>query len=318
MKHAAHASWSTRAADLTEKPGRRVLRTASSLLAIAAVIAVLGPFIFSQNSTETSQDRNETAQTDTTLAPPTKEFMIAGYGGMPYTYDSDVSIEAPGSHDFTAKDVEWEGKPFKAPIYYGVRIVRWLEGGATGAMLDFTHSKTIARLSKETSFTGTINGAPAPEKAKLGDIFRRLEASHGHNMLTLNGLLRLPSIGPRFFPYIGIGGGVSLPHSEVQMKTAPGRTYEYQYTGPAFQGLIGIEFRIPRMSYFFEYKFTFASYQMPLTHRDGTLLIFDIWRQLKRAWAGELPPGGYLSTLLASHEGIAGLGVRLGAQPAAN
>ena len=48
------------------------------------------------------------------------------------------------------------------------------------------------------------------------------------------------------------GSGVSLPHSEVQMKTERGRTYEYQYTGPALQALIGLEFRVPRMSYFLE------------------------------------------------------------------
>ncbi len=77
-------------------------------------------------------------------------------------------------------------------------------------------------------------------------------------MLTLNGLFRLPSIGLRLHPYVGIGAGVALPHSEVQMVKDPGRTYEYQYAGPVGQALIGIEFRVPRMSYFFEYKFTLA------------------------------------------------------------
>jgi lipid A oxidase len=140
------------------------------------------------------------------LAPPGAEWMFAGYSGVPYTYPSDVTLVKKGVHDFTAKDVAWDGKPFVNPIYYGARIVRFGEG-RTGAMLDFTHSKTIARLQEEADFVGTLNGAPAPARATLRDIFRRLEASHGHNMLTLNGLFRLPSIGPRFQPYVGLAFG---------------------------------------------------------------------------------------------------------------
>ena len=210
-------------------------------------------------------------------------------------------------HNFTVKDVDWDGKPFEKPIYYGVRIVRWFDGGRTGTMLDFTHSKTIAPLDAEKTFSGTIDGTPAPESAKLGDVFRRLEASHGHNMLTLNGLFRLPSIGLRLHPYVGIGAGVALPHSEVQLIEDPGRTYEYQYAGPVGQALIGIEFRIPRMSYFFEYKFTLASYQMPLTHQDGDILFtrplasvqaLDVGARSRRAASS--------GRNLVSHQGIAG------------
>jgi hypothetical protein len=135
-------------------------------------------------------------------------------------------------------------------------------------------------------------------------------------MLTLNGLWRLPSLNARLSPYVGIGAGVSLPHSEVQMKSERGRTYEYQYTGPALQALIGLEFRVPRMSYFLEYKFTFAQYEAPLTHRDGSILFVDLWRQWSRWWAGDAPPGGFISTLLASHQVLGGLGVRVGTAPA--
>lgn len=300
------------------KPKASLFDAASSLAAMAAVAIVLGSSLIAQSPAEPAGTESErSAPEPSTLAPPTSEFMFGGYAGAQYTYPSDVTVHKEGLHDFTAKQVPWDGEPFENPIYYGARIVRWFGGGRTGAMIDFTHSKVLARLAEEAAFSGTINGEPAPERAKLGDIFRRLEATHGHNMLTLNGLFRLPDLGFRLYPYVGAGVGINLPHSEVQMMKDPGRTYEYQMTGPAAQALIGIEFRIPRMSYFFEYKFTLASYQMPLTHRDGSILFVDLWRQFSRWLSGEAPPGGFLWTNLISHQGIAGLGVRVGAAPAA-
>ncbi len=253
-------------------------------------------------------------------APPTKEMMVAFYGGAPYTYPSQVTLKKEGVHDLTVDGVEWRGEPFTDPIYYGVRVVNWFESGRTGGMLDFTHSKTIGELDKEVDFSGILNGKEAPGKGKLGDVFRRLEASHGHNMLTLNGLLRLANLHPRLSPYVGIGAGVNLPHSEIQLMKGGGRTYEYLYTGPAAQVLIGIEFRVPRMSYFFEYKFTFANYNVPLSELDGTKigLFADLYRQAARWWSGEPPPGGYVAKNLISHQLIGGLGVRFGAtKPAA-
>jgi hypothetical protein len=244
-----------------------------------------------------------------TLAPPGSEFMFAGYGGVPYTYQSDVVIKKDGLHDVTVRNVAWDGKPFVNPIYYGARIVRFGEG-RLGTMLDFTHSKALARLDEDAAFEGTLNGAPAPERAKLRDIFRKLEASHGHNMLTLNGLLRLPGITARIQPYVGLGAGVSLPHSEVQFAKADKRTYEYQVAGPVGQALIGLELRTARVSYFFEYKFTFAPYEMPLSEREGSWLPLDLWNQFRDWLSGTEPPGGRLTTTYASHQGIFGLGIR--------
>ncbi len=244
-----------------------------------------------------------------------REWLVAAYGGVPYTYDSDVRIMNIGKHDFTVRDVEWQGQPFTNPIYYGVRIARWLGHGRMGSMLDFTHSKAISRRDQEARFEGTLAGKPAPEKALIGDIFNKLEASHGHNMLTLNGLLRLPSFSLRVSPYVGIGAGVSLPHSEVHVKGDPARTYEYQMAGPVAQALFGIELRLARMSYFLEYKFTFADYRMPLSERDGYVLPTDLWAQFQRWWRGTEPPGGWAETQFTSHQVIGGLGVRLPAAP---
>ena len=88
---------------------------------------------------------------------------------------------------------------------------------------------------------------------------KKLEFSHGHNMLMLTGLVRLPGIGPRLSPYAGLGGGVLLPHTEVELAQGNHpRTYEYNYAGPTGQALVGLEIRLSRMSFFVEYKFTYA------------------------------------------------------------
>lgn len=245
------------------------------------------------------------------------EVMIAAYTGAPYTYPSYVDVKTPGVHDFTAKDVEWIGEPFDNPIYYGVRIARWGKSTRTGWMLDFTHSKAIAESTQTLNLEGTLDGAPAPDGKAIRDVFDKLEASHGHNMLTLNALLRLPSWGMRVHPYVGLGAGVSLPHSEVDFKGNDKRTYEYQYTGPAAQGLFGLEFRFARTSYFLEYKFSFAPYDIPLSERNGSLLIFDLWNQARDWWQGTPPPGGRLKTDFASHQVIGGLGVRIVPTPVA-
>lgn len=260
---------------------------------------------------------NPAALSETALALSNAGYVFAAYTGAPYTHPSDVTVKSPGRHDFTAKDIEWLGEPFENPIYYGIRVARW-SAGRTGTMLDFTHSKAVAERTQVLDIEGTVNGAAAEPGKKIKQVFQKLEASHGHNMLTLNGLLRLPSLPvSRLTPYVGAGAGVSLPHSEVHFAGDKKRTYQYQYAGPAGQVLFGLELRIARMTYFLEYKFTVAPYTMPLTEQEGYLLITDLWRQFQRWWSGSEPAAGWLSTTFASHQVIGGLGVRVAPTPAA-
>jgi hypothetical protein len=106
---------------------------------------------------------------------------------------------------------------------------------------------------------------------------------------------------------------VLLPHTEVKLTNGDSRTYEYNYAGPAGQALIGLEFRLSRMSVFLEYKFTYAQYEAPLSQMNGSWLILDIWRQFQRWMNGEEPPGGHVSTQLSSHQLVGGLAVRFAA-----
>jgi lipid A oxidase len=283
---------------------------AGRTLEITAAIAAMGLLVLAAALPEDRDGAIGAAnQGPAASYAPGRETVFGAYLGAPYHYPSDFHFQKTGRHDLTIKDVEWFTLPFKNPLYYGARIQRWMDGGVFGTMVDFTHSKAYAPMQDVKTMQGTFDGKPAPDKAKVEDFFDRLEFTHGHNMLTLNGLMRFANFG-RFAPYAGLGAGISLPHSEVHAITDPARTYEYQYTGPNAQALLGIEFRLNTGSVFIEYKFTIANYTAPITHRDGSWLPIDMWRQFSRWWSGAEPPGGWASTRLTSHQVIGGFYVR--------
>ncbi len=237
---------------------------------------------------------------------------IGGYGGVSYTYPDIVRIKREDD-EVTARDFNWIGKPFEAPVYYGARIWRWNPLGRFGHMVDFTHAKAIADPTAVAKFTGSHNGKALPASAPVKDVFAKLEFSHGHNMLTYNGLFRLGAFFGWLKPYVGAGAGVSLPHSEIGYASSNTRTYEYHFAGFAGQGLAGVEIDLGRTSLFLEYKFTYAPHDIPLSHEPtGDLLVTDLWRQFSAWWRGEKPPGGRLSVNLVSHHGIAGVMVKTG------
>lgn len=311
MRASLALTWST-SASLSERGGAQ--RWIDAISAIAAMVAILAaaalpdPRGRDQNAVENADQLARAALAER-VRYKGGETLIAAYTGSPYTYASDLHIARPGT-DMTVHGIDWEGKPFDDPIYYGARVARWLTGSNLGTMIDFTHSKAYAPLEQEVRLSGTKDGAALPEHAKVGDVFHKLEFTHGHNMLTLNLLWRLPSLGSFVCPYVGLGLGAALPHTEVQIKGTHGRTYEYQYVGPAAQLLVGVELRVPRLSYFTEYKFTAAAYSAPLENRDGGLLPLDLLHQFNRWLSGEPPAGGWATTTLVSHQVIGGMGLR--------
>ncbi|MEQ1616023.1 MAG: hypothetical protein ABL904_24965 [Hyphomicrobiaceae bacterium] len=245
-----------------------------------------------------------------------REIMAGGYLGMTYTRPSTVTITNPGRTAMTVGGVDWVGLPFKSPIYYGARIAHWPAAARFGTLLDFTHAKAIAPADDEVTLTGTHDGKALPPRAKVGDIFKHFEFSHGHNMLTLNALTRLGFF--RIQPYAGVGAGISLPHTEIGFRSENGRTYEYQYAGLVGQALAGLEIRLGGASVFLEYKLSYSPYDVPLSGVvNGWLLVTDVWRQFKAWLAREAPPGGRLSTPLLTHHGIGGVMVRVTAAQAA-
>lgn len=286
------------------------------VLALSAmtIVAAVQPEVDDHNATANQAVAGIGATWRDHLLDPARA--IGGYGGISYTYPDTVRIKRQDG-DVTASDFDWIGQPFKAPIYYGARVWRWNPLGRVGTMVDFTHAKAIANPDTVAKFSGSHSGKPLPATAPVKDVFSKLEFSHGHNMLTYNGLFRLGSLFGWLRPYAGAGAGVSLPHSEIGYAKENVRTYEYHFAGFAGQGLAGLEIDLGQTSLFLEYKFTYAPHDIPLSHEPtGDLLVTDLWRQFNAWWGGEKPPGGRLSVNLVSHHGIAGVMVKTG-RPAA-
>lgn len=238
---------------------------------------------------------------------------IGFYSGLAHTQPATITVTGNNDGAVTISDFDWIGKPFDNPIYYGVRIRRWNPLGMFGSMIDVNHAKAIADKESVATLTGAHNGEPLPAKAKIRDAFSHLEFSNGHNMVTYNGLLKLGWLFGRVRPYVGAGAGVSLPHTEFGFRGDEARTYKYQFGGFVGQGVAGIEVDLGRTVLLFEYKFTYAPMDVPLSHAwKAPVMITDLWTQFDRWWRGIEPPGGRLQVDLLSHHGIAGVMVKTG------
>jgi len=220
------------------------------------------------------------------------DLQLGVYGGPAYTGASDLNLVQPGGTDMTFRDVAWEGKPFRRPPYYGYRAIYW-PSDCYGVMLDFTHIKAIAIKDRPVQQSGFKDGDHVPPQAPVSATLKRLEFTHGYNLLTLNALRRGAPRGPNLIPYAGLGLGVAIPHVEVQRTDPPqsARTDEYQITGPALQALGGIEWRFGRrLSLFVEFKLSCAMIR------------------------GDLVGGGKVTTNLCTHQVLAGPAVHLRAR----
>ena len=220
---------------------------------------------------------------------------LGAYLGPAYTSRSSLNLVQPGGTDMTFGDIAWEGKPFRPPPYYGYRAIHWLSD-RYGVMIDFTHIKAIAIKNRQGQQSGFKDGDHVPTQAPVSATLKRLEFTHGYNLLTLNALRRASMRGPNLIPYAGVGLGIAIPHVEVQRAGKPQstRTYEYQITGPALQLLGGIEWRLGRrLSLFVEYKLTCAMIR------------------------GDLVGGGKVTTNLCTHQVPVGIAVHLRVRAAA-
>jgi hypothetical protein len=306
---------------------------------LVAMAAILASFAAAWMSVEpNAPDRRMPAATSAAgeqarrTGRPGREILIAGYAGGPLYHRSDVHLVRPGGTDLTLKGLGWDGDALYFPIDGGIRSVEWW--GSLGFMVDFLHNKAISRLGRgahgrkladpviETvDAEGAIGGKPAPAQIKLTDVLERFEFTHGHNTLIFTGMIRPFALTPSVRPYFGAGFGFAIPHVEVWF---PGgkkedRTNEYQYAGPAAQGLAGIEFRRGNWSYVLEYKLMWASIEGALTGDESFLNFMmpgDLARQFMRWWKGEEPRLGRFETTLTAHTLVGGAGYWWQVRPA--
>lgn len=163
---------------------------------------------------------------------------VSFYGGAQTASASDVSIRDPqiGADDFS---IDWEGRPFEAPYYFGVRATRW-QTPTFGFGLDFARNKAY------------------PPDGSLPAGYDVLEFGDGLNTLTINAYRRWNNVVGDVSPYVGGGIGVAVPVVEVSNGTS--ETLGYQLTGPAATVVAGASIPISdQWSVFGEYKGTYSS-----------------------------------------------------------
>jgi lipid A oxidase len=208
-------------------------------------------------------------------APASAEFQIGVYGGISESFDCDVTLVQPNGTNLTLGDVPWDGKSFESPPYGGVRGIYWLDANPNwGLIVDYNHAKTYSDLGATVSVSGTRDRVKISPKDKVGNTFDILEFTDGLNEIYLGGTYRWRH--ERWTPYVGLGVGASFPHIELRRTGSTVRTFEYQLTGVAVEGLVGIEYAIgPHVSVFGDYKLSFSSNDADL--KGGGTLETDIW-----------------------------------------
>ena len=164
--------------------------------------------------------------------------VYSGYQTAPHSGVTGTDPGGAGTLDFSA---EWEGRSTDMPPYYGIRATYWTSE-TLGFGLEFNHTKVYLEDGLRDS---------------LG--FSSFELTDGHNILTANVMRRWPGQwhSGRLTPYVGAGAGIAVPHVDVE--SAGGRTFGYQYTGPAVVVMAGVSYAInDRWNIFTEYKGTYS------------------------------------------------------------
>lgn len=167
------------------------------------------------------------------------EIELGIYGGYQTSPHSRIEGTLPSTGDYSEL-IGWEGKPFAAPPYYGLRATYWRENNS-GFALEWTHAKVYG----------------ADDSA----LFDRLEFTDGLNIITVNYAKRWPGKWNQFTPYVSAGVGIALPHVDVTPADPAdgGRTYEYQQTGPAARLTAGASYALnDNWNLFSEYQFTWS------------------------------------------------------------
>lgn len=180
--------------------------------------------------------------------PAAAELELSFYLGAQGVNDSNASGYLPDSTPFNRK-VDWKGKPFDSPLYYGGRATWWTNSDF-GFGIEGTHTKAYAS---------------AADQKEIGT--DRLEFTDGHNIFTANVMKRFPSAfeGSNFTPYVGAGVGIAVPHVDVQVSGSTHRTHGYETTGVALRGIAGMKYALT------DNWALFGEYQIVWSDNDATI-----------------------------------------------
>ena len=189
------------------------------------------------------------------------EWILAAYIGSAHTLSAALRVTQPATGTvLTLSDVDYEGRSFTPPLYYGYRLSVFPRAEAFGVEAEFIHLKAYARTERGTRIVGTHNRQAVDRRGHVSDVVQRLSISHGLNLILVNAavrrtLARQPN-GARALQLsarIGAGPTVSHPESIVAGESHAG----YALGGAAMHAAAGLEYRFSRrFAVMAEYKFT--------------------------------------------------------------
>jgi len=188
---------------------------------------------------------------------------ISVFGGVALPSKTDVTEVGPGTN-LTLFDVKLDSSPS-----IGGKIGMYTTQFRAGTGLDFGFELDITNFTPDQKgnqvLSGTLNGVP------VGVITSHININS--TLIAVNLLARKPFgvtqdlPNGRWYPYVGIGGGVQTSTFEP-----PGTIKKGRQTDPAFQGLAGVKaFLTQHVALFGEYKFTHASHTFE-TQSGGAII----------------------------------------------
>ena len=127
------------------------------------------------------------------------------------------TIDQPAlGRSFTFEDVDFDGRPFESPQYYGWRVGRLFGQARTfGIELEFIHLKVIGRTDRAYPVSG-LDTLDTSESGALvmNTVVQRYAMTHGLNFALINMVMRTPVRGPVTLVWRA-GAGPTLPHAET-------------------------------------------------------------------------------------------------------
>lgn len=201
--------------------------------------------------------------TQSAQAEPEGGWVISAFIGGARTSASSLRISQPAlSTELTFRDVEFEGRSFNPPLYYGLRGGYILpQAPFIGLEAEFIHLKVYADTRRQVQASGRLRGLPVDEQIQLGQVVQQYSISHGVNLLLFNvaGRYRLKADRDnpkgRLIFTARAGLGPTIPHTESIIEGREQQQYELGRL--AWQLAASAEVRLWRGLYFLgEYKFT--------------------------------------------------------------
>lgn len=203
------------------------------------------------------------------------QWYVGAQFGANHTRSSTITIDAPAvSLTQQFHDVEYAGRSFSAPPYYGWRVGRVMahrRGVSFAAEFEFVHAKVYADTSQTYVVTPITGATNSTTFALMSDTVPRYAMSHGLNFLLANLVIQAPlkrsGDGPVSLA-LRIGVGPMIPHAE---STVLGQSREqYEYGGMTFAGGVGANIRLAhRVSAMTEFKVSYGQPEITLAQGTG-------------------------------------------------